>query len=65
MKSEILVRATAELAQQVANEDLTAKNLDMEKIINETATNSNRGTVHGSVPAGSGEAKKEVPLQNL
>lgn len=60
MKSEVLVKATAELAQEVIDKDLTAKQKNMEEILNEAAGNNDRGRIHGGVSKGSGTDKKKI-----
>ena len=60
IKSEVLVKATAELTQEVTDKDLTAKQKNMKDILNEVTSNNDRRAVHGSVYAGSGQNKEEV-----
>jgi hypothetical protein len=60
VKSQVFVKATAELAQEVLEKDLTAKAKNMGEILNEVTRDSNRRTVHGSVPKSDGTNKEEV-----
>jgi hypothetical protein len=60
MKSEVLVKATAELAQEVLEKDLRAPEKNLGDLINATAIDNNRRTVHRSVPESGGENQAKV-----
>ena len=60
LKTELLVKATAELAQEVLDKDLTATEKNLGEIVSEITNDSNRRTIHGSVPKSGGKNKKKV-----